>query len=72
LLLLALPVLQVVYTAGHLMRVTVLATKHQQLMHTRATQLQSSVTNVSPQQQQQQQQQVSLYSKCLTLTHRSS
>jgi hypothetical protein len=61
LLLLALPAEQVVYTAGHLMRVTVVATKHQQLMQTRATQLQSSVTNVS--QQQQQQRQMFLYSK---------
>jgi hypothetical protein len=34
------------------MRVTVVATKHQQLMETRTTELQSSVTNVSRQQQQ--------------------
>lgn len=47
--------LQVVYTAGALMRVTVVATKHQQLMEQRsASELQSSVTNVRLQQQQQQ------------------
>jgi hypothetical protein len=39
--------LQVVYTSGSLMRVTVVARKHQQLMETRTAELQSSVTNVS-------------------------
>lgn len=36
---------QVVYTSGHLMRVTVVATKHQQLMEAHSSALHASVTN---------------------------